>query len=476
MPEVQTAATRRALKRGSPALTDAELEELVRMEGYRKLWRGDHEAFFVDEGRTQHHFQYLTGEQRNLLYVTDNLARLLTLKFTDLLVGEEPLIEPAEENEVQAEALTRIAAQSRLHAKAYTAALGASIAGLSWLKVRLRGGKVILSAISAGYVFPEWEDRDDLLLRSVEQRSVHQVGETQYLWVERHLPGRIEHELWLLDEAGYLKGRMPDLTPIGRSEPPVQETRVDELLFVPVPNVCYEDEFASDYAGLESLFDNLNNRRSQISRVLDRHGDPKLQVPEEMFDADGNFRFVGYEALGLPPGATALSYLTWDAHLADQFQDVEETALTILRNAEMAPRLVGLKKGAGQEATETLRLEAITTLAKVNRKALFFRPALAAALRVAQKLENAWVPGRRYPVGDVDVTLRDGLPADEQRQTAIEADAVQARIRSRYRAILNLSGDAEEAEEELTRMAEEEAGEPGSLTHALSHPEVDLNE
>lgn len=446
------------------------------MEGYRKLWRGDHEAYFVDEARTQHKFQYLTGDQENLLYVTDNLARLITLKFTDLLVGEEPLIEPVEENEAQAEALTRMATDSRLHAKAYTAALGASIAGLSWFKVRLRSGRVIISAISASYVFPEWEDQEDLLLRAVEQRSVHQVGETQFLCVERHTPGLITHELWLLDEAGYLKGRMNDLSAIGRSDEMVRKTGIDELLFVPVPNVCYEDQLASDYEGLESLFDNLNNRRSQIARVLDRHGDPKLQVPEEMFDQDGNFRCVGYEALGVPSGATALSYLTWDAHLADQFQDVEETALTILRNAEMAPRLVGLKKGSGQEATETLRLECITTLAKVNRKALFFRPALANALRVAQKLENAWVPGRRYPVGDVEVTLRDGLPADEQRQTGIEADAVQARIRSRRRAIINLGGSEEEADEELAQMAEEEAGEPGSLTHALSHPEVDLNE
>jgi len=271
------------------------------LAGYRKLFRGEHETYFVDEGCTQHYFQALTVEQTNLLYLTDNLPRLISLKFADLLCGEEAMMTPAEDNEAQADSIERIVRDSRLHVKIYGTALTGSIYGLGWFKPRVRGGVVIISCISPSYVFPTWSDREDLILERVEQRSVHEDGSgNKYLWREIHVPGRIENELWLLDEAGNLKVRMQSLGAIGKAEvAPVIETGVDEILFVPVPNFAFESDFVSDYAGQESLFDNLNNRRTQIARVLDKHGDPKLQVPEEMFDENGNFRAVGHDALGM---------------------------------------------------------------------------------------------------------------------------------------------------------------------------------
>jgi hypothetical protein len=80
--------------------------------------------------------------------------------------------------------------------------------------------------------------------------------------------------------------------------------------------------------------------------------------------------------------------------------------------AEMSPVLLGIRQGATPDAARKLRLEATKDLAKTARKSLLVEPAIALAIELAQRLDQTTPLLRSYPIDNVGVHMRDGLPVD----------------------------------------------------------------
>lgn len=108
-------------------------------------------------------------------------------------------------------------------------------------------------------------------------------------------------------------------------------------------------------------------------------------------------------------------------------------------------------QGGAADSGRALKLRLMRTIAKINRKKLYYDQALKEAIYVAQLLAKAHgyeVMGKKLP-GDAEVpniVWADGLPIDEQEQIQNMGDRLDQGTISKTDAISNLDGlDREDA-------------------------------
>lgn len=451
------------------AVTQTRLENYYRS---RLLFKGRHHDVFP---RVQ---KWLDREaDKAMVYIVCNFAGLLSKVSADMLFGEEPRFIAGEGDEKSKEqiSLNNIIDNNNLHTLNYEMALSASWRGET--VYRIRYGKFadwqdtefpIIEATSPGYFYPILEEDNIRGLRGGVFGWIKQgPGDKEYLRLERQLPGLIENELWLM-EGSKIQSRVKLSTfPEYAEMEDVQETKYPGLLFEFVPNWRMDDEFwgISDYYDLEGIFDELNNRVSRISRVLDKHESPKLILPPGIMKMDeqtGRYYIEkeDLEAMELSDEdrSDLPKYLTWDAQLETSMKQIEQLLQLAFMMSETSPDAFGLSKDGGTaESGRALKFRLIRLLAKINRKKLYFNQALKNVLYAAQYLEAQWGKGPA-PV-DIRAEWQDGLPADELEQAQVEQTRTGSKattsVRSAVRRLDGLEGEA--LEEELEEIANDEA-------------------
>src|SRR5690606_15410796 len=168
-------------------------------------------------------------------------------------------------------------------------------------------------------------------------------------------------------------------------------------LVVHVPNFALDDswEGIDDLTDLKPLFDELNNRLSQIAVILDKHADPAIAVPAGSLTEDekGNPAFhVGrdkvFEVLGKDDVIPV--YITCDGKLSAAFKELEFMIDKIVMLAEIPPVALG-KDNAGTSGASGLSIKwrMNSLLAKIIRKRQYYNKALKQVLLIAQLLEHA---------------------------------------------------------------------------------------
>jgi hypothetical protein len=475
---------------GAPAfLTPDERNRLDRIRQARMLLDGRHREYFLDEGRTQFDFpQVRAGGRLVPLYLTYNVLGLISLKGTDLLFGDAPLIRATDA--AQQAALDALAERCALHRLLYACALDASAEGECFLEACAHRGEVYLRQVPADEIFPVGSVQPDGQFAAYIRRRVRNVGTDDapvvLLLEVTYFPGRIERRCFVIDpdgrgrtevaldswastapdnpvvdpitpEPGGRVGRGPD----GRYAPlsnaplaPVTHTWIGRNTITWIPNQLVRGAAVSDYDGAVELQDALNAKNSQVGRVLLKHSDPRMAMPEEMFDEQGNVR-TDQEVFAFTDPHRLPRYVTWDAELQHAMADRAFVLNQLLVRTETSPALLGLKEGAAPEAYKKVRLESFNSLAKAGRKAAFWKSGLARALSVAQDLENALPNGPRYARGPIAIQLRDGIPMDELERARRLAVLRGAGLISLERALEEQLQDPAAVEKELARLRAE---------------------
>lgn len=454
------------LENNRPPLTDAEVARVRRIEGLRRIRKGEHREHFYVQDNTQHAFKAIGPNFSRVLYLCDNLPGMCTLKHCDLLLGEPVAVNPPEEladNRQVLEAIRRISLASRLDATLYDLAATAGWAGKAYMQAIARNGQVRIEAVDPALVTPRYEPGGKELLGATIKQQVSIAGR-DYCRVTDHRRGRIVHRLYELNGRGLVQRRAPlDLIRPGMQE--IEQTGIDALAIVEIRNYTWAGEGASDYEGCESIIDEINNRLTQISRILDQHGDPAVVALEELFDEQGNLRISGRAiSVNSMEQGDPVRYLTWDAKLEFCAAQLERAMHAFLRQQEISPALVGMGGGTSADGWKKFRLQNTTTLARVNRKELFSGPGFAEAIRVAMLLENAVTIGVSYPVQPVTLTFSDGIPPDETEEMQIVTGYRAAGLMSMERALMRVHNDRQVVADELAKLgAEAEATLPTSL-------------
>ncbi len=458
-----------------------------RLENYyraRLLFKGKHQDVFE---RIQ---RWLEREQdKAITYVVCNFAGLLSKVAADMLFGEIPRFIAGEGQEDSPEqvGLNEIVNNNTLATLNYEMALSASWRGETIYKVRF--GKfgdwadeehAIIESASPGVFWPILDDDNVRALQGgvfgwVKQAPGNSSGsnDKKYLRIERQLPGRIENELWQLD-GRKIQSRAPLKTfPEYAELEDVQETQYPGLLFEFVPNWRLDDEFwgISDYYDLESIFDEMNNRVSRISRVLDKHESPKLILPPGIMKWDDQYQrwYIekeDLESIEVNPQEETVGnlprYLTWDAQLEAAFKQIEKLLEFAFMVSETSPDAFGLGERGRAESGRALKFRLLRLLAKINRKKLYFDQALKNVLYAAMYLENVW--GRGPEPVDIRTEWKDGLPADELENAQVEEIRTGSKATTSVRsAVRRLDGiDGTQLDEELEEIQGDEGAGAGA--------------
>jgi len=447
-----------------------------RIEKYRrneKLAKGDHVGVFRNEDK-----------ERN--YVFANFAGLITRKSADYLIGEEPAISSGKDsNSKEQEALDRITESNNMHRLNYQQAIRCAVTGDVFYKIRfgqLYSGafpesydpkRGIIEGVDPSKVYPQCSpfDKSKIVVYHVAEAVQPDPSEDKYvLYVESHFAGKIvyrQFELTVFQTDRYgnvLQFKIQDEIPSGYR---VQNTGVPIPLVVHIPN--YAD--GTDWQGQDDLsehmaiFDELNNRLTQLASTLDKHVDPALAVPTGLLQEDGEgntyfnvamnkvFEVMGKEDI-IP------QYIQNPNPQLDQaFKEVDMLLEFLLSASEIPAVAVGLKdSGTSGNSGLSIKWRMAGLLAKINRKKAFFEDGLKRVYLIAQMLEQyADSSLKAYEVTTPVIKWKEGLPQDETDTASRMAILTNgSQLLSQKTAIMQAFGLTEEqADAEIKRIEDE---------------------
>ncbi len=396
--------------------SDAARLEHIRQA--RMLFDGRHRALYLDEGRTQFAFRQVRTNDGDIktLYVTTNLLKLVAMKAADLLFGAVPLLS-SDQPDMDAE-IAALAERCGLHQVCYQAAIDASVEGDACLEAVVFDGDVYLQQVPGNEVFPQGRLLPDGQFATYVRRTMDCTGqgatERKLMLESTYTAGQIERHAFDVSRGMRLEvglDQWPAYAATGARTPaPVERTGIAWNTLVWIPNLMVRRRAVSDFDGVVELQDVLNAKSSQLAVVILKHAQPKLLVPEQAFDEQGQLRDA--EVLVKREGESA-EYLTWDAQLAAAQEDRKFTVTQLLVQTETAPALLGLNDAAAApDAFRKVKLASFNSLAKAARRAVYWAQGVKTALTTALMLQGT-IPGHYYTDSQISVQLRDGIPPDE---------------------------------------------------------------
>lgn len=449
-------------------LTAEQNARRERIRQAKMLFDGDHRCYFVDEARTQFKPQLVKLELGEVgkIYVPYNLLKLIALKSADLLFGEEPMIRSDELD--RQDDIDAMLERSNWHRMLYQAGIECSWAGETYLEpVRWRN-EVYIANAPAEEIFPMGPLQPDGQYASYRRFATANIGtaerEVWLLLETTYTAGEISRVCYQLEGGQKLKTVSLDQWPAkdetGRALPDVERTGLDVPSLVWVPNEMYRGQAVSDFDGLIELQDSLNAKNSQVAYVLLKHAAPRIAAHVDSADKNGNIPQTA-EVLYFTDEKNIPRYLAYNAELTAAMEDRKFVLHAMCTLAEMSPVLLGIKEGAAPDAARKLRLEATNSLAKAQRKAAYFRPAIRRTLDLAFRMQFAG-PIRMTPL-TVGVQMRDGLPEDELDRAQTLATLRTAQLISRRRGLEQQGLEPAGVEKELAEIEDESAASAPSI-------------
>lgn len=442
----------------------------------------------------------LEWKSRPVETYTSAFVKMVSFSYANLLAGEPMSFTIGEGKAAKSQAaIKRIMRESRFGVVAFNAAIGQSVEGRTYLKVR-RGKlhsrdtkeRVVIENLWSQSVF-RLQDPGGIHPLGFVISTQLEIGESCYLKIEVHYPGEIVHELWSVQKSGvigerqnfeailgYIPGGIQD--PMGGS----QDTGVDELLVTEIDNLDTNGWSLPDMHGSEINVRLLEDRLSRDTEILNKHASPKLAVPPGVLDEKGQVQRTTFDGMVFEMGESGLmvpTYITWDPKVKESMEYFDKIIGLMLANTGLTHQIVGLESKLGWADSGTaLRLRMIPTLAKVNAKKLHLSPAFDAVVRNALALADGFGDfGSTEISDDVDIamTWRDGIPADPIEESTVTRNRTAgARTMSTKSAVRfhnpDMSEDSVKAEMADIK-ADEAVPAPGEQSRQTRVVDVDLN-
>lgn len=450
---------------------EGHIKRIKRYKENMQLFRGEYKDIF-----NKYNFN-----PNDSLYISMNLAGIICKKSTDMLFGEAVQVSAGKkDNSKEQKLLDKITADNYLNISNYEAGLMASIKGDAFYKVRwgqewdgslsqeVDPSKVIIEPVPAEYCFPETSpaNKKKITVIHVAVPVYDDSTDKWVLYVETHKAGAVLYFKCKLNVISTDRYGTPDSWEISSKPYDVlaEKTGVPLPLVIHVPNFAVDSwEGIDDLSEHKSVFDEINNRLSQIAGILDKHADPAIAVPAGVLEVDGNGRPIFsvnrekvFEIMGKDD--VIPQYVTWNGQLQHAYSELDMLIENLLATAEIPEVALGKSDSGTSGATGiSIRMRMSPLLAKVNRKRQYFDKALKQVYLLAQQLTATATHDSGYkPVVPV-LIFSDGLPKDaaEEAQTMAIRTGSKPTM-SQKSAIMLLDGKTEEqAEAELERIAME---------------------
>ena len=440
-------------------------DRLEKYEHYKMLFDGEHfDAFAIKIDNEDYGKIY-----RKLRYIAVNFAGLLSKVMADFLFSEPPKFKADDGDQDFIDALIE---ENGLNVQNYESALSNSFEGDAVFKLRIgkrnaedKKPTVIIEDIQPNIYFPHTSSmnvRANPEKEEIAYKFKH--GSKEYLYQEIQTPGLIEYKIFLM-EGDEIKMEV-DPAEVGMKLPKTEKTLIDRNLIIHVPNwKTGSSRFGiSDYFDLEPLFYAINNRITKVDNILDKHSDPILAIPEGILDEDGKVKRESLNMIEVPDGSTGSQgkpeYIVWNANLDSAIAEVDKLIEFLFMISETSPDILGMGKGIS-DSGRALKLKLIRTMAKAQRKRLYYDKALKEVIYIAQllaKAHNIEVGGVKLKGEAVrpEIEWFDGIPQDIVEQVDVETKRLDAGLTSTKDAIMRIDGvDEKVAEQKVVEIQAE---------------------
>lgn len=482
----------------------AHKSRIDRYKDNKQLFLGDHLGVF------KKHRSKLTHSQKDLLYISINLASIIAKKSADFLFGESIQVSAGkEDNSKEQKALDRLTENNDMNIKNYESSISNAYRGDSFYKVRVGQEfngelppdideyKVIIEQQNAEYVFPETMVGDDNKINvyhiAVPERTDDELKELHesdwILHIESHYAGRIEYSKFKLYPIEFNASGEILTWKIGYEYPEYRKavaTGIGIPLVVHVPNFSLDDSWRGidDLTEHRSLLDEINNRISQISDILDKHADAPIAVPVGTLreDSAGNVVYnVAQEKVFEIAGKDDVmpQYITNNNPQIDQAFKELEMLIDLLFTVSEIPSVALGRNDSGTSGSSGLSIKwrMNSLLSKINRKRQYYDKGLKRVYLIAQMLENA-VGIDTYNVTKPKLKFNDGLPKDRMEEANIMTIRTGGKpTLSQKSAMMQMDDLTEEqVDAELARMEEEQPEEDDFVDASIFNEEEPVEE
>ncbi|MET9797413.1 phage portal protein [Nocardiopsis alba] len=316
-------------------------------------------------------------------------------------------------------------------------------------------------------------------------RVVLDDGKTVLRHLERHSPGLITHELWSGDK-DFLGSPVPltNHQETALLEPEIH-TGIDQLTVVYVPNIrpnrlwSNTPEAAyfgrSDFAGVEPLFDALDEAWSSLMRDV-RLGKARLLVDNTMldnlgpgagalFDTDQEL-FVRVDMAGaVESGQLPIKEIQPDIRVEKHLSAIEALTKQIINSCGYSPQTFGL---SGEVAVTATEVEARTEASRSTRsnKISYWSPSIAEIIQAMLAIDRVHLGTPGLEALRPKVAFPEAVTPDMEKtsQTVMNLRAAQAISRYQAIAIAHPDWDDQEIITELARINQEQDAQEAPAT------------
>lgn len=434
-------------------------ERITDYKMYESIFLGEHSSAF--NIITKNDFdKAMVG----LRYLVVNFGGMISRLSADMLFEEFPKINAGENDDF----VQGLIEDNNFKTQCYESALENSFRGDAVFKIRSDNERVIIEDVNPQYYFPEYDSSNvrkepvaHIFKFPVKLKISNESKEA--IFEERHEKGKIIYSIYS-EENGVKKMvyNLKDFFPDLEEE---QMTNVnDEFLVVHIPNYRINSKFygISDYNDLITLFYAINNRLTKIDNILDKHGDPILMVPKGVLNEDGevNRPMLGVIEIG-DEGSKNPEYIVWDAKLDSAFKEIEKLVEFLFIVSETSPASFGLDKEGQAESGRALKFKLLRTIAKKNRKAMYYDLGIKKLLFIAQKFAK----NNNYKTlqgieskepAKIEIEWQDGVINDLVETLNAEQIKLSEGLTTKKESIMRIEGiDEKEAEKKVKEIEKE---------------------
>lgn len=395
----------------------------------------------------------------------------VSIFFSDLLLGEGLKPAPKEEDRADSQEwkdlLTLLEEQVFFDRLNLEQSIIASAVGDCVYEIGISNGQPFCCLCDPQQYIPIFEFENTNEIREVILGKIYQADKFQFLRAKVFKKtgvetGTFEYQFWLLENSkGNVLSLKHRVQAVQLGLPPIydqiQQLPKGEIPVVHVPNIALGDCFGIPDLGFncDSLIEEVDNRFSQNSRILDIHANPLLTGDRRLIDPETGLVQIKGGFVPTFDDGVAPSYITWEAKFEESFTQFK-AAVDMISLVTGAPASVLFRmisgEGSGSEFTaKRLRLECFRAIQRVKRKKRYLDPQLKKVLKLLQIYWN------KEPIEIGDLGWQDGLPIDDLEEADIQSKRLLSANQSIIGSIMRLDKVDKKAAEEKKKEIDEEA-------------------
>lgn len=443
--------------------SNEDFNRVAKLNNYYNVFKGLHSKVF----KLKSYFEEDT-KKKTLLYLAYNVGQIISLTAADFLFGEQLKIQTnePEDKKPMEDKINAIIQNNYLDEKLYQSSVIQDIAGFTIFVVRQKDKTAVIEEIPYDNYYPDFagvrlgeEARQVVIASYVDILNQKNQKKETFLYKQIHKlvdgKGKIAHELWTTTP-DMKQSQVTELALFSTDIPAEEDTGLDYLPVFQIDNFkTVKERFGiSTYESVMNLFEEINDRITQISVQLIKHLNAKVAVGEGVLSKKGELD-SSQDIFLVEKGDIVPQYITnSNALIEEGFKQIEGLIRQICTVTQTPVSFLGLEDKGGVEKVETAKLRMAAFLKKIKRKQRAYEAKLIDILKTALFFEGA----KKFPDSvDITFTWDLGLPRDLFTEAQTHQIMVESGIESKETAIRELKGiDGQTLQNELEKIAKQD--------------------